>query len=251
MNHRKKVYLIALMGFIVLLSACSIDAPITSDSTGFWNKFFVYPMSMFLTFFANLFNGSYGMSIVTVTIIVRLVLLPLNVKQIKSSKAMQKIQPKIKEIQAKYSAKDANTQKKLQEEQMALFQKHGVNPLAGCLPLLVQMPILISMYHAIMRTDAIKQGEFLWFELGASDPLFILPVIAGSATFIQQKIMMSDNPAGQNPAMAIMLYVMPIMITIFAIFFPSALALYWVVGNVFMVVQTIFIRNPLMKDASM
>src|SRR5690625_1179964 len=163
---------------------------------------------------------------------------------------MQDIQPLIKEIQQKYSSKDANTQKKLQEEQMALFQKHGVNPLAGCLPIFIQMPVLVSMYHAIMRTEAIEQGQFLWFQLGASDPYYILPLIAGAATFFQQKLMMSDNPTAQagNP-MAAMLYIMPIMITIFAIFFPSALALYWVVGNVFMVAQTIFIRRPMMKDA--
>jgi len=251
-NLRKKVFLlIALIGVLALLSGCTeINEDITPESTGFWNKYFVYPMSWFITYFADLFDGNYGLALVIVTIIVRLVLLPLNVKQLKSSKAMQDIQPELKEIQKKYSSKDANTQQKLQQETMALFQKHGVNPLAGCLPIFVQMPVLIAIFHAIRRTPELNTGSFLWFELGSPDPYFILPIIAAGATFLQQKLMMAGSPAGQNPQMQVMLYMMPIMIGVFAIFFPAALALYWVVGNIFMVAQTIFIRRPMMKDAS-
>src|SRR5699024_9975380 len=176
---------------------------------------------------------------------VRLFLVPLNVKQVKSSMAMQKVQPEIKELQKKYSSKDQATQQKLQQETMALFQKHGANPLAGCLPIFIQMPVFITLYHAIMLSEAIKTGSFLWFELGSTDP--ILPLVAGAATFLQQKLMMADNPASDNPQMKIMLYMMPIMITIFAFFFPAALALYWVVGNIFMVAQTLLIRRPMLK----
>ncbi|WP_188455400.1 YidC family membrane integrase SpoIIIJ [Virgibacillus oceani] len=249
---RKKILLLAtLVGLLALLSGCTdINTPIDENTEGFWAEYFVYPMSMLITYFAELFGENYGLAIVIVTVIIRLVLLPLNVKQLKSSKAMQDIQPELKEIQKKYSSKDANTQQKLQQETMALFQKHGVNPLAGCLPIFIQMPVLIAIYHAIMRTEAIKAHEFLWFQLGQPDPFYILPLIAGGATFLQQKLMMAGSPAGQNPQMMVMLYVMPIMITVFAIFFPSALALYWVVGNVFMVAQTIFIRKPMMKDNS-
>lgn len=254
MSIRKKVFLtLGLIALIALLSGCTeIKEDISGESTGIWNTYFVWPMSQFITYFANLYNASYsyGLAIVTVTIIARLVLLPLNIKQLKSSKAMQDIQPKMKEIQSKYSSKDAKTQQKLQEETMKLFKENGVNPLAGCLPIFVQMPILIAMYHAIMRTPEIEDGSFLWFQLGSPDPYYILPLIAGSATFLQQKLMMSGNAASQNPQMKAMLYAMPIMITVFAIFFPSALALYWVVGNVFMVAQTLFIRKPMMKDAS-
>lgn len=248
---RKKILLLAsLVGLVALLSGCTqINEPITSESEGFWNEFFVYPMSKLIIYFADLFEGNFGLSIIIVTVIIRLVLLPLNVKQLKSSKAMQDIQPELKELQKKYSSKDANTQQKLQQETMALFQKHGVNPLAGCLPIFVQMPILIAIYHAIMRTEAIQKHEFLWFQLGSPDPYFILPIIAGGATFLQQKLMMAGSPASQNPQMMVMLYMMPIMITVFAIFFPSALALYWVVGNIFMVAQTIFIRKPMMNNA--
>ena len=247
---RKKIFLIvSLVVVLALLSGCTeINEPINSESTGIWNKYFVYPMSWLITYFAELFNESYGLSIIVVTIIIRLFLLPLNVKQLKSSKAMQDIQPELQELQKKYSSKDANTQQKLQQETMALFQKHGVNPLAGCLPIFVQMPILIAIYHAIMRTEAIDGHTFLWFALDSPD--YVLPLIAGAATFLQQKLMMAGSPAAQNPQMVAMLYIMPIMITVFAFFFPSALALYWVVGNIFMVAQTVFIRKPMMKEAS-
>ncbi|MEC5425059.1 YidC family membrane integrase SpoIIIJ [Virgibacillus sp. C22-A2] len=249
--RKKYLLLITLIGLLAILSGCTeINQPIDEESTGIWNKYFVYPLSWMITYFAELFNENYGLSIVIVTIIIRLVLLPLNVKQLKSSKAMQDIQPEIKEIQKKYSSKDANTQQQLQKETMALFQKHGVNPLAGCLPIFVQMPILIGMYHAIMRTTEISTHNFLWFELGSPDPFFILPLIAGGATYFQQKLMMAGSPAAQNPQMMVMLYVMPIMIGVFAIFFPAALSLYWVVGNIFMVAQTIFIRKPMMGNAS-
>lgn len=248
---KRFLLLVSMIGLIVLLSGCmNIEQPINSESIGIWDEYFVYPMSWLITYFAELFGENYGLGIVVVTILVRLVLLPLNVKQLKSSKAMQDVQPELKELQKKHSSKDANTQKELQKETMALFQKHGVNPLAGCLPILVQMPVLIAIYHAIMRNAEIQTHSFLWFELGEPDPYFILPIVAGLATFFQQKLMMAGSPAAQNPQMMVMLYVMPIMIAVFAIFFPAALALYWVVGNIFMVAQTIFIRKPMMKDAS-
>ena len=250
LRNKKVLLLVGLIGLILVLSGCTqVNEPITSESEGFWNTVFVYPLSQVITFFADILGSSYGLAIIVVTVIIRLILLPLNVKQLKSTKAMQDIQPELQELQKKYSSKDQNTQQKLQQETMELFQKHGVNPLAGCLPIFVQMPILIAMYHAIMRTEAIKQGSFLWFELGTPD--FILPLIAGFATYFQQKLMMSDNPASaNNPQMKIMLYMMPIMITIFGYILPAALALYWVVGNVFMVAQTVFIRKPMMKDAN-
>ncbi|MFB4168757.1 YidC family membrane integrase SpoIIIJ [Virgibacillus sp. JSM 102003] len=249
--RKKFLLLVTMIGLLAILSGCmDVNQPIDENTEGFWAEWFVFPMSWLITYFAELFNGNYGLAIVIVTIIVRLVLLPLNVKQLKSSKAMQDIQPELKEIQKKYSSKDAKTQQQLQQETMALFQKHGVNPLAGCLPIFVQMPILIAIYHAIMRTEAIQTHTFLWFQLGEADPFFILPIVAGGATFLQQKLMMAGSPASQNPQMMVMLYVMPIMITVFAMFFPSALALYWVVGNIFMVAQTLFIRKPMMKDAS-
>ncbi len=245
---RKKVTLaFLLIGLVAVLSGCNVNEPINAESTGFWSQYIVYPLSMVLTFFADLTGeGNYGLAIIIVTILIRLLLLPLMIKQTRSSKAMQELQPEMKKLKEKYSSKDQKTQQQLQQETMQLFQQNGVNPLAGCLPILVQMPILLGFYHSIMRTEAIKTHSFLWFSLG--DPDIILAVTAGITTFIQQKIMMGSNGAVQ-PQMKMLLYVMPVMIVVFAINFPAALALYWVVGNIFMIFQAYFITKPKIKTA--
>ncbi|MFT8872793.1 MAG: membrane protein insertase YidC [Sporolactobacillus sp.] len=246
--------MVAALSFILLLAlltGCSnLNHPITSHSTDFWSKYFVYPLSWFITEVAHLCGNSYGMGIIITTIIVRLVLMPLMAKQVKSSKAMQDLQPKIKELQKKYSSKDQATQQKLQQEQMHLFQENNVNPLAGCLPLLVQMPILFAFYQAIWRTQAIRDQNFLWIQLGHPDPLYILPIVAGLTQFLQQKLMMGRMGTAGNPQMAMMTYVMPVMIVIPALYLPSALALYWVIGNVFMIFQTFIIyeKNDGVKE---
>jgi YidC/Oxa1 family membrane protein insertase len=231
---------------VALLAGCTeIKEPITSESAGFWNEYIVYPLSWLIKEGALLLGGSFGLSIIVVTILIRLAILPLMIKQTRSSKAMQALQPEMAELKKKYSSKDQKTQQKLQQETMALFSKHGVNPMAGCFPLIVQMPILIGFYHAISRTREIANDNFLWFDLGDKDPYYILPIVAGITTFIQQKIMMAGQE--HNPQMAMMLWMMPIMIVVFAFSFPAALSLYWVVGNIFMIVQTYFIKGPDLK----
>jgi YidC/Oxa1 family membrane protein insertase len=247
---RKLLFGMLLVLLITFMAGCTqVNEPITPESKGFWNEYVVYPLSMLIIYVAELFGNSYALSIIVVTILIRLLILPLMIKQTKSSKAMQALQPELQRLREKYSSKDAKTQQKLQQETMQLFQKHGVNPLAGCLPLLVQMPILIGFFHAITRTKEIATQNFLWFDLGEADPYFILPLIAGATTFIQQKMMMAGTE-NQNPQMAMMLWLMPIMIIIFAINFPAALSLYWVVGNIFMIVQTYFIKGPELKTAA-
>jgi YidC/Oxa1 family membrane protein insertase len=245
---KRLLAVLVLIGLVTVLSGCmEYNQPITEESSGFWNEYIVYPLSLLITKVSEFFNGSYGLGIIIVTLIIRLAILPLMIKQTKNSKAMQALQPEMQKLREKYSSKDAQTQQKLQQETMGLFQKHGVNPLAGCFPLIVQMPILIGFYHAISRTEEIKNHTFLWFDLGLPDPLYLLPLIAGATTFIQQKMMMAGT-ANQNPQMAMMLYIMPVMIIIFAINFPAALSLYWVVGNLFMIAQTYFIKGPDIKE---
>ncbi|SFB01663.1 MULTISPECIES: YidC family membrane integrase SpoIIIJ [unclassified Bacillus (in: firmicutes)] len=248
---KKKIFLvITLISLMLLLSGCTeIKQPITSESEGFWNEYIVYPLSLLITKAAEILGGNFGLSIIFVTILIRLAILPLMIKQTKNSKAMQALQPEMQKLREKYSSKDQKTQQKLQQETMALFQQNGVNPLAGCFPLLVQMPILIGFYHAISRTREISEHSFLWFDLGDKDPYYILPIVAGITTFIQQKLMMAGTE-NQNPQMAMMLWMMPIMIVIFAFNFPAALSLYWVVGNLFMIVQTYLIKGPELKKAS-
>ncbi|RDW15249.1 OxaA precursor [Oceanobacillus arenosus] len=252
--RKKYLLLLILIGLVAILSGCTeIDQPITSESEGIWNTIFVYPLSWVIINIAETFNNSYGLSIIIVTIIIRLILMPLNIKQLKSSKAMQEVQPLLKEVQTKYSSKDQKTQQKLQEETMKIMKEHNVNPLAGCLPILIQMPIMLAIFHAIRRTSEINSYSFLWFELGSPDPYYILPILTAGFTFLQQKLMMSTNSSvNSNPQMAMqmkmMLYMMPIMIGVTAIFFPAALALYWVTGNIFMVIQTLLINKPMMSS---
>lgn len=159
---KKRIFLlIGLASLILLLTGCSeIKKPITPESTGLWNEYIVYPLSWFITKVAHLLGNKFGLSIIVVTILIRLIILPLMIKQTRSSKAMQALQPELKSLKEKYSSKDQKTQQKLQQETMALFQKNGVNPLAGCFPLLIQMPILIGFYHAISRTRAIAEQNF-------------------------------------------------------------------------------------------
>ncbi|TMW72004.1 YidC family membrane integrase SpoIIIJ [Alteribacter natronophilus] len=240
-----------LIGLMVIMTGCfNINEPIDSDASGIWDPFFVYPLSWLMVNIAEVLNNSFGLAIIIVTILLRILILPLMIKQTRSTKAMQALQPEMTKLREKYSAKDQQTQQKLQQEMMQLFQKHNVNPLAGCFPIIIQMPILIAFYHAIMRTPQINPGVdptvgydpqlFLWFELGQADPYFILPLIAGATTFLQQKMMMVTD----NPQMKMLMYIMPVMIMAFAAFFPAALALYWVIGNIFMIVQTYFITGP-------
>jgi len=247
---KKIVLLIGFILLVTLLTGCTeINEPITPESKGIWNQYIVYPLASFIVMVAEFAGGNFGLSIIIVTIIIRLIILPLMIKQVKSSKAMQAIQPEMKKLKEKYSSKDQKTQQKLQEETMKLFQQYNINPLAGCLPILIQMPILIGFYHAIMREPQLQEhAQFLWFDLSAPDPIYLLPIIAGVTTFIQQKISMVGME--DNQQMKMMLWMMPIMIVVFAFNLPAALSLYWVVGNIFSIVQTYFIKGPELKAAA-
>lgn len=237
--------MLSLVAVVLLLSGCTeFDQPISSKSEGFWNEFIVWPLVSFIKLFADMFS-SYAIGIIVVTIIIRLVILPLTIKQIKSSKKMQEMQPKLKELQAKYSSKDAATQQKYQQEMMQLMQTSGVNPLAGCLPIFIQMPILIGFYHAISRmnaTPAFELGTFLTLPL--AEPSILLAIIAG----LIQYVVLMTGPAVDNPQMKIMMYIMPLMIIGFGIILPAALSLYWVVGNIVSVLQNLAIYKPWNKN---
>ena len=242
---KKRLWIILSLVSVLLLSGCTeFDQAISSESEGFWNEFIVWPLVSVIKYFADLL-GSYALGIIVVTIIIRLCILPLTIKQIKSSKKMQEIQPKMKELQAKYSSKDAVTQKKYQEEMMALMSTSGVNPLAGCFPILIQMPILIGFYHAISRmnnTPAFDLGTFIGFDLAASS--IVLAVLAGLIQFV----VLRTGPAMDNPQMKIMMYIMPFMIMGFGMVLPAALSLYWVVGNIVSVLQNLAIYKPWNKN---
>ncbi|MFF5997041.1 membrane protein insertase YidC [Lysinibacillus sp. KU-BSD001] len=239
---KKRLWVIlTLVSVALLLSGCTeFDQPISAESKGFWNEFIVWPLVSFIKYFSDLL-GTYALGIIVVTIIIRLAILPLTIKQIKSSKKMQEIQPKLKELQAKYSSKDAVTQQKYQQEMMALMQSSGVNPLAGCLPIFIQMPILIGFYHAISRMNATPVYELGTFmSIPLAEPSIILAVVAGLIQFV----VLMTGPAIDNPQMKVMMYIMPLMIIGFGIVLPAALSLYWVVGNIISVLQNLAIYKP-------
>lgn len=237
----KKLWPLGLL--VLFLTACGKPQDLTGERTGIWTKYFVGPLSDTLDWFAKHLWNEYGLSILVVTIIIRCIILPLTLRQYKSSKAMQALQPELAKIKQKFK----DDAKKQQEETMKLFQKHGVNPLAGCFPILIQMPILIALYNAIMYNPSIKEHTFLWLQLSQKDPYYILPVIAALTTFVQQKVMMAYQPTQQNPSMAMLLYIFPVMIFVMSMSFASALPLYWVFSNIFTIVQTYFIYRPSKK----
>ncbi|OQP07080.1 hypothetical protein B1690_03965 [Geobacillus sp. 46C-IIa] len=239
-----KKWLVVLLGVALLLSGCSRNEPIDEHSQGIWNHYFVYPLSKLLLTLGHWFGDNYGIAIIVLTLIVRFCLLPLILKQFRTSMAMQKLRPELLKLQEKYKSKDPETQRKLQQEMMQLYQKHGVNPASGCLPVLIQMPIFMALYYAISRTQEIKTHSFLWVELGHRDPYFILPVLAALTTFISLRLSPSMTQE-QMPQMAMMSYMMPVMIFIGASSVPSALSLYWVVGGCFSIIQSLILRSQL------
>ncbi|BAF61100.1 MAG: membrane protein insertase YidC [Pelotomaculum sp.] len=182
---------------------------------------------------------SYGIAIILLTIIVKMVLYPLSHKQMKSMLAMQQIQPKVKEIQEKWKNKDP---KKMQQAIMELYREHNVNPAAGCLPLLIQMPILIALYRSLFNFPYINTAHavFLWVpNLSVKDPYYILPILAGVTTFLQSKMTTTTS----DPTQRMMLYTMPVFIAWIAGSVPAGLALYWVVFNIGGIVQQYFINK--------
>ena len=195
------------------------------------------------------FVQNYGLSIILFTIFVKVLLLPLTIKQTKSTKAMQDIQPKMQEIQQKYKDKP----EKQQQEIMNLYKEAKINPLAGCLPLLIQMPILFGLY-AVLR-DPVTWGVFadkaafanadmvfLWVQ-NLTKPDYILAIISGATTFIMQMLMMPKDQ--QQGSMKIMTYVMSAMMLYWGFMFPAGLTLYWTVGNLFSIAQHYLVMNPL------
>ena len=175
---------------------------------------------------------SYGYAIILLTIIVKFLLYPLTVKQVKSMTAMQEIAPKMKKIQEKYK----DNPQVMQQKVAAMYQEAGVNPLAGCLPLLVQMPILMGMYYSLYNLEypSADAAQFLWLpSLSEADPYYILPILNVLTTFYQTR-QTSDM---SNPQMKMMMLIMPLFIGFISINFPSGLVLYWVVMNICQILQ--------------
>lgn len=186
---------------------------------------------------------SYGIAIIVLTVIIKTLLLPFALKQIKSMRGMQELQPKIAQLQKKYK----NDKVRLAEEMKKLYRENNVSPAAGCLPLLIQMPFLVSIYYALQGFPYDPAHEsFLWLEsLAASDPTYVLPILSAASTFvISWQTTPKDAPSNQKT----MLLIMPLMIGYISLQFPSGLVIYWIVCNLYQFVQqTIMFRDELVQ----
>ncbi len=243
-RNKKTLLMLTLAAFVIFLAACGRSDVITAESEGFWDGVIIYNLSRFILWLSDLFGGSYGTAIIVFTALGQILLLPLTNYQQKTMEKTQEIQPELEALREKYSAKDEATQEKLAEETKRIQDEAGVNPLMGCLPLLVQMPIFIALYQTVIRTPELASGNFLWLELGEPDPYFILPLIAAGFTMLNSWLTQYGNLHSQSNVMT---YVMPVMIFFITFRISASLALYFAASNAVRVVTTLIFNNPFEK----
>ncbi len=195
-----------------------------------WFGIVAKPILHSLKFFHSYLH-SWGLSIILLTLLVKLLLNPLTVKGLKSMKGMQKLQPKLAELREKYKG----DKQRLNQETMAMFKAHKVNPMGGCLPMLLQMPIYIALYKVLYNSIELYHAPF-WFykDLAAPDPYMVTPILLGVFMVLQQKMTPS---ASADPTQKKMMMIMPVMFTVFMVFLPMGLVLYILVNTVMTVVQ--------------
>lgn len=218
-----------------------------------WNLIVLDPMINGLVALSSLLpeEVEFGLAIIILTVVVRLILLPLNMRQLHSTKALQDMQPKLQELQKKY----ARNKQKLQQEIMKIYKEAGVNP-AGCIwPMLIQFPIWIALYQSIIKVLAAApenlldlsrhlyswqivnqaiplNSHFLWLDLGAQGD-FVLAILVGGTMWVQQKMTTAPSPnPKQQSTSSMMLLMMPLMFGMFSLMFPTGLPLFWLVSNV-------------------
>ena len=206
------------------------------DYGWFGNKFafLVKPLLKVLQYFYNMFNN-YGWAIIFVTIIIKVIFSPLTHKSFKSMKGMQKVQPYVKVIQERHKG----DRQKMNEEMIELYKKHKVNPLGGCLPMVLQIPVFIALYHALFFSIELRGAPFIgWIkDLSVADPYYIWPVVMGVTMFIQQKL----NPSIGDPTQQKIMMFLPIVFTFLFMSFPSGLVLYWTINNVLTISQQAYV----------
>ena len=190
---------------------------------------------------------NYGVAIIILTIIVRLVLFPLTFKGMKSMKRMQQLSPRMKKLQAKYK----NNKEKLNKEMMELYRKNRVNPLGGCLPMLLQIPVFFALYSSLSSAVELRHAPFMFWisDLSQPDGLGITPLLMGASMYFQQKL--TPQTAMMDSTQAKVMQMLPFIFTIFTFTFPSGLTLYWVTSNVLSIAQQQIInriKTPEMQD---
>ncbi|MDT4329513.1 membrane protein insertase YidC [Methylomonas sp. MS20] len=186
--------------------------------------------------------GNWGLAIMGVTLFIKLLFFKLSKASYQSMAKMRKIQPRLKDLQERY----ADDRQRFNTEMMAMYKKEKVNPLGGCLPIMVQIPVFISLYWVLIETVELRQADFaLWIQdLSAQDPFYLLPIVYG----ITMKIQQSLNPAPIDPLQAQVMKMFPIVFTVFFLFFPSGLVLYWICNNSLSILQQWYITKHVLEE---
>ncbi len=201
---------------------------LTVDYGIFW--FLAKPVYWLLDYIHSYVNN-WGWAIILVTLLLKLMFFKLSAAGYRSMANMRKVQPRMLSIRDRY--KDDKT--RLNQAMMELYKKEKINPLGGCFPILIQIPVFISLYWVLLESVELRQASFIfwWNDLSSADPYFVLPLLMGITMFIQQKL----NPAPMDPVQAKVMSVLPVVFTVFFAFFPSGLVLYWVVNNTLSIAQ--------------
>ncbi|MDI6800617.1 MAG: membrane protein insertase YidC [Thermodesulfovibrionales bacterium] len=201
------------------------------------------PLFWLMKLFYNVLPN-YGIAIIILTIIVRIPFIPLINKGQKSMKRLQEIQPKMAEIKEKYK----NDPQRMQRETMELYKKHKVNPVGGCLPMLLQIPVFFALYKVLLIAIELRGSPFmLWIkDLSAKDPYYILPIVMGVTMVIQQKM----TPSAMEPTQQKIMMILPVVFTFMFLTFPSGLVLYWLVNNVLSIAQQFYMNKQLARQSA-
>ena len=212
----------------------------TMDYGWFW--FFAQPM-LWLINWLNWLVGNYGVAIILMTLILRILIWPLMRKSFVSTMKMQKMQPELQRVQKLY----ANDKARLQMEMMKVYQEHRTSPMSGCLPMLIQIPIFFALYKALLISVPMRSAHFLWIsDLAAMDPYFILPILMGATMWLQQYLQTSQTQNNGNDALASTQRAMkwlPVIFTVLLAWMPAGLVLYWTVSNLFSILQMYIIKK--------
>ena len=223
---------------------------------GVWTGLFVKPLAFILILLGKNI-GNYGISVIIISLIIRLIAYPLTKKTAMQSEIMKEAQPELQKIQKKYKGKeDQESMMKQNQEMMAVYKKYGINPMSGCIFAMIQLPIFIAFFEAIQRTPAIFEDIFLGLQLGTTPSVGItsttfyayalLIITIGLTTFFSMRMSMAGNNA--DPSMKMMPYMMTGMIVITGIFMPTGLGIYWVTSNIFTLVQNYMVKRSKDKD---
>lgn len=218
------------------LKALAPDLDLTVDYGILW--FLAQPIFWLLELIHDVL-GNWGWSIVVLTLIIKLIFFPLSAASYKSMARMRAVSPKLQALKEQYG----DDRQKMSQAMMELYKKEKINPLGGCLPILVQMPVFLALYWVLLESVEMRQAPWiLWItDLSITDPYFILPIIMGVTMFIQQQL----NPTPPDPMQARVMKLLPIIFTFFFLWFPAGLVLYWVVNNVLSIAQQWYITRQI------